>query len=244
MQAAREHSPPGRVSVQVWGIAHARSVDISLRYMEKVENRSMKREAYEALLAKLLNNELVAGEILNRRAVAQELGMSVAPVLEAMLQLENEGFFESIPRKGTQVRAIRREDVIGMAVVREALECQAARMYCGEPVKDAYDDLLPLARDLDQTAVGEPNHWEREIEFHAGLVGLAKCQMLSDEFRRCIRLNMFFAINKLYTGSASKDHQSHEELLSKLCTKDPENAETLIRGHVRSGKGELPAYLP
>ncbi len=211
--------------------------------MPKSEARSMKREAYEALLSKLLNNELVAGQILNRRQVAQELGMSVAPVLEAMLQLENEGFFESIPRKGTQVRAITREDVIGMAVVREALECQAARLYCGEPVERGRDDLLPLALELDETAPGHPQHWEREIEFHSRLVSLADCRMLSDEYQRCIHLNMFFAINKLYTTEAQSDRQSHEELLRRLTTEDPDEAEQVVRSHVRSGKGALPAFL-
>ena len=56
---------------------------------------------YEHLLENFLQNELVPGHILNRREIAQQLGVSVAPVLEAFLQLEMEGFVESIPRKGT-----------------------------------------------------------------------------------------------------------------------------------------------
>lgn len=204
---------------------------------------SLKQQAYEAIRGKLLQNQLVAGQIFNRRAIAEELGMSVAPVLEAMVQLENEGFLESIPRKGTQVRPVRREDVVGMSIVREALECQAARLYCGSKIKDATPELKPLALKLDQTGAGHPNHWEMELEFHTKLVALAGVPLLSDEFSRCIHLNMFFAINKLFPGETDKNRNSHEELLQILAECGPDEAETHLRKHVRSGKGPLSEVL-
>ncbi len=201
------------------------------------QKRSLKQHVYHELLAKLLNNELIPGQILNRRAVAEELGVSVAPVLEAMLQLESEGFLESIARKGTQVRLIGQEDVVGMLVVREALECQAARMYCGEKLEQAMGLLLPLARELESESAAHPHHWIQELEFHAALVGLADCRMLSDEYKRCIHLNMFFGINRFYPSVGERGRMSHEQLLEQLTTRDPDEAERIIRAHVRSGKG-------
>ena len=201
------------------------------------ERRSLKQHVYDALLARLLNNELIPGQILNRRAVAEELGVSVAPVLEAMLQLESEGFLESIARKGTQVRLIDQDDVVGMLVVREALECQAARMYCGEKVEQGMNVLLPLAGELESESASHPHHWMQELEFHTALVGLADCRMLSDEYKRCIHLNMFFGINRFYPRVGERGRMSHELLLQQLTTRDPEDAERAIRAHVRSGKG-------
>lgn len=201
---------------------------------------SLKRKAYEEILAKLLQNDVVAGQIINRRAVAAELGMSVAPVLEAMIELENEGFLRSLPRQGTQVRAIQLRDVAGMLAVPEAFECAAARLYSGARLMQAMDSLLPLARALDATAPGNPHHWEREIEFHGRLVDCAGVAKLSTDFRRCIRLNMFFAINRLSAARARKrDAQSHEELLQRLAGAHPDRAEAAVRGHIRSGKGRL-----
>ena len=46
-----------------------------------------------------LERELKPGEIINRRQIATRLDMSVAPVLEAMLRLESEGYLETLPRK-------------------------------------------------------------------------------------------------------------------------------------------------
>ena len=99
-----------------------------------VQNESLSSKAYNYLVKSLLKNELVPGDSINRRDIADKLGMSVAPVLEAMLQLESEEYLESVPRKGTIVKPIRIDDVTGQLIVREALECAAARYYCGKPV--------------------------------------------------------------------------------------------------------------
>ena len=69
-------------------------------------------EVYEALLARLMSGELLPGQLINRRDVAAQLGTSTAPVLEAMKQLEFDGYLETLPRKGTQVRIISEERLL------------------------------------------------------------------------------------------------------------------------------------
>ncbi len=216
---------------------------MSRRGSNDQSKQTLSRTAYDALLERLLNNKLVPGEILNRRDLAAELGMSVAPVLEAVVQLEMEGFLESIARKGTQVRPIRTEDVFGMLVIREALECQAARMYCGEPVRNRLDELRPLAKELEQSNPEQPEYWKNEIVFHRALVDLANCSRLSEEFQRCMHLNVFYAIHKLTMTSVGLNHRRHDRLLDELLVPDPDHAERVVREHVRSGKGSLVARL-
>lgn len=207
------------------------------------QKTSLASQAYRALLDRLLRNELVPGEILNRRSVAEELGISVAPVLEAMLQLEHEGFLDTIPRKGTRVRPVRAEDVIGSLIVREALECQAARIYCGPIIAQHVEELRPLARGIEETRPDEAEHWEHEIRFHQALVDLAGIPMLSEEFRRCIQLNVFFRLNKLLASTREHDQRHHDRLLTELAVATPDVAEQLTRDHVRSGKGHLLNHL-
>lgn len=201
--------------------------------------KSLSRHVYGVLLDGLLANELVPGELLNRRDVARDLGVSVAPVLEAMLQLEMEGFLESIPRKGTRVRPIRREDVIGQLVVREALECGAGRLYCGDLVVAHYEELLQLANRVDGFQDESPGRWETEIAFHQRLVRLTEIGPLIREFERNFRLNVFYRINHVLGAPTGHVVNRHTELLEELTSGDPEKAERAIRRHVRSGKGHL-----
>ena len=90
-----------------------------------METVSLSQRIYDSLLKKILSNEYPSGTILNRRAIAAEYHVSVAPVLEAMLQLEKDGLLETIPRKGTRVTVIRSEQVSGYLLIREALEIAA-----------------------------------------------------------------------------------------------------------------------
>jgi len=200
---------------------------------------SLSRQVYDTLLNKLLNNELISGQILNRRQVAADLGVSVAPVLEAMLILEMEGFLESIPRKGTQVRPIAPEDVHGQLILREALECQAARLYCGEGIEKNEASLLRLADKMDKSAPFVPEHWREDLNFHHALIKITGVDALIKEYHRVIHLNIFHAVNRLTQIHDNADPSNHRKLVQKLKTRDPDEAERIIRAHVRSGKGRL-----
>ena len=91
---------------------------------------SLAAEAYEFVKQRILRGELPMGQVISRRKIAAELGMSFLPVSEALLRLEFEGLLESRPRAGTRVRIPSREDVRGHYIVREALEVQAAMLFC------------------------------------------------------------------------------------------------------------------
>ena len=206
---------------------------MSTRDSEVKQNLS--KNVYDVLLERLLNSDLVPGEILNRRAVAEELGTSVAPVLEAMLQLESEGFLESIPRKGTIVSPIREKDVRGQLIVREALECQAVRMYCGRPVEENESRLLPVAAEIDN-ATSSRDRMRRDIDLHKMLIRLTDCDSLVDEYDRIMKVQVFHIMNRFLTEDDKRVHWSHVELVQSLKEPDPDKAERVMREHLRSGK--------
>jgi GntR family transcriptional regulator, rspAB operon transcriptional repressor len=200
---------------------------------------SLSRQAYDALLARLFDGVHEPGDLLNRREVATSLEMSVAPVLEAMVQLEAEGFLESIPRRGTRVRLVRREDLRGQTILREALEREAARYYCGDPVRDHMDELLRFADAIDRAASGHRDYLEADLQLHSALVRLAGVPALSDEYERVMRLSIFQQIGSLAPPEDRAYRDSHERLVRTLAESDPETAGTLLRRHIRSGKRYL-----
>ncbi len=200
---------------------------------------SLSKQVYEKLIDQIFNNQLIPGELINRREIASKLGVSVAPTLEAMLQLEVEGFLETIPRKGTRIRVITDEDLRGQVILRQALECQAARLYSGRAIIENKTRLLRLAQEVDNSVVGTRENWQSEIIFHRALVELANCQALFREFNKVMRLNLFFSANKTTTINFNTRFdqivKSHSELVSSLQTEDSDRAEKLLREHLTSG---------
>src|SRR3954470_6109701 len=106
---------------------------------------SLSSEAYNIVRQRILRGDLPIGQIVSRRKLAAELGMSCLPVSEALLRLEIEGLLESRPRAGTRVRIPTRDDVRGHFVVREALEVQAAILFTRQATAAERRELRTLA---------------------------------------------------------------------------------------------------
>ena len=106
---------------------------------------TMAQQAYVHILDRVLRNEFKPGDWIDRRRIASELKASLMPVAEAVQRLTAEGILVSTSRRGTQVRVPSREDIRGQLLVREALEAQCARLYCGERVRGEFKRLRRLA---------------------------------------------------------------------------------------------------
>ena len=197
---------------------------------------TMKQRAYTDILGRIMDGRYSPGHLLNRRGVAQELRMSAAPVHEAMIELECAGFVEALPRLGTRVRHARVEDLRGHLIVREALECQAARMICGEPVISRLKTLRPLAHPADCIELPYSERARHEVDFHIALVELADCPALLREYRRVMQIGLFYRINLLMPVQSSELINSHISLLEELADSTPDAAADAVRRHVWSGK--------
>ena len=214
---------------------------------------ALSNRVYNDILGRILSGRMKPGEVFNRRQVAAELGVSVAPVLEAMLELESEGLIQTLPRRGTRVRLPGIHDVWGQFVLREALECQAARLYCGEPVRRHMPRLLRLAEALDRLDVKSVEYVREQIRFHHYLVSLANCPPLTEAFERVMKLSLLHAAANRDADPQQGGMARHAQLVQVLQTNDADAAEAAMRAHVHvaaplpanddSSQPSLPAWL-
>jgi DNA-binding GntR family transcriptional regulator len=206
-----------------------------------MSDKALSQKAYEHILGRILAKKQLPGDIVNRRAIADELGMSVSPVQEAIGRLAMEGFVEVLPRRVTRVRIIRPEDFRAQVVVRTALECQAARMYCGEPVRSNEERLLELAREVDASRRGEHINWPAEIRFHRALVELVDSEGFLAEYDRVMRLGHFLLVSTFSERSPfpiDRSRSWHGQMIGALQTEDPDEAEAVVRSHIEAGRGD------
>jgi len=89
--------------------------------------RVFREEIREQLIADILSGRLPPGSRIVETRLAQQFGVSQAPVREALRDLALFGFVVSSPFRGTQVREISPEDLLEIYPVRAALEGVAAR---------------------------------------------------------------------------------------------------------------------
>ncbi len=104
-----------------------------------------------------LRGAIVAGELRPGQRVAQEevadlLGISVAPVREALRVLEQEGQVAYFPRRGYFVTELRIADLEEIYALRRLLEERAARHALPGLDAEQMAVMEQAARDCEQTA--------------------------------------------------------------------------------------------
>jgi len=192
------------------------------------------------------------GLALSRRKLADELKISVPPVMEALQRLEREGLVESKPRVGTRVRVPTKQDVEDRSQVREALETQAARLFAERATPEEKNELQQMGRRVDQLyAASESHSADRDFLFsvntyHMKLhLRIAECAR-SQALREAIEKEQVLIFNWLYETAVERRMLAsdfHERLTEALTTGTPEQADAAMRQHIRFGLNEVLSKL-
>lgn len=209
---------------------------------------SRAKHAYLTLRERILRADYPFGTILSPRQLARQFGMSLIPVAEALQRLEHEGLVERRPRAGTRVKIPTPEEVRGLYIVREALECQAARLCAVHATAAERVELRTLAVELDRrfSESGSVTLKDRNklydlhtkhVHLHTRIADAARCQTLWQAIER----NHVLLFNFLYDVAAQRTVLPpgfHTELVEPIVRGDPEKADAAMRLHVRYGLSE------
>jgi DNA-binding GntR family transcriptional regulator len=206
-----------------------------MRQFEKTPG--LAAEAYQVVRRRILRGELALGQVISRRKLATELGMSFLPVSEALQRLEVEGLLESRPRAGTRVRIPTREDVRGCFVVREALEVQAAILFTREATAAERRELFDLAARVDALAAQStrpPVYTVLHHRLHRRIAQCARSRVLTDALERTHVLASIW-LGLLRRPAATDAPRRHEQLLAALASGNPDRAAAAMRDHIAVG---------
>jgi DNA-binding GntR family transcriptional regulator len=155
--------------------------------MEKAATSPIRRELLkekiaEAIRGWILDGTLRPGERVVELVAAARLGVSRAPLREALLLLERDGLVRTTPNRGAVVTKLAPADIREIFEIREALETLAARrLRAGlTPAKRAR--LVDALRDLEQAARARslPRFSEADLRFHRALWDLAGNRHLAE----------------------------------------------------------------
>ncbi|MCT4596712.1 MAG: GntR family transcriptional regulator [Vallitalea sp.] len=123
---------------------------------------------FNTLREAILKGELIAGERLMEKQLAERMGVSRTPIREAIRKLELEGLVVMIPRKGAEVARITHKDIKDVLEVRAALEELAVKIACN---KITDEDLTKLKRTTEEFQIAcnykdIDDIIKKDVEFH------------------------------------------------------------------------------
>jgi len=188
----------------------------------------------EYVVEAIMNGEFEPGDRIVESSLARQLGVSQAPVREAIRDLVMMGFLETEPYKGTSVRSFSAEDLYEVYTVRAALEALSARLAASrltdedaENLQHILDEMVKAGREHDLDGMTRLDN-----EFHETILQISGNKVLYQLWK-----TLQFGYWTIVTARMSSFDLEmlairHEELLEALKTRDPDKARRAMRRHI------------
>lgn len=206
--------------------ATPRSVPL-LRYV-------LRSQVRDVLLERIVEGHYKPGARLVETQIARELGVSQAPVREALRDLESVGVVETTAFRGARVRNPSRAELLEAYPVRAALESLAASEAAGRITEAQLNQLEELIVQMENAAkVGNARRQAMaNAQFHGLIVEAAQNSTL-------LRLWAFlepWARTYLTAVRSGVDLNElavrHRKILTPLRNRDAEGAAAAMRDHL------------
>ncbi|TGU45593.1 GntR family transcriptional regulator [bacterium M00.F.Ca.ET.152.01.1.1] len=148
--------------------------DPELAKNEKLDDSLTRWRVLEAIRWRLISGGYRPSEKIKLRPLAQELGTSVTPIREALLQLVAAGALIHSPQRSIVVPAANRETYSEVRGLRIILEPRIAAFATAEISLGQIEHLEDLARKLDRRDPDDVTEYKVDlVNFHFGLYSAA-----------------------------------------------------------------------
>lgn len=186
----------------------------------ELESLSLVELAVKRLSREILSGRSDPGERLVEEQLTRRLGISRAPLREALRLLAQQGLVEHIPRRGVRVATLSAQDVRELYDVRDVLERHALRH--GLPVernaqlagvRSALEIMREATRAGDRMVIADAHR-----RFHVALVAVGGNRQLSALYESVlVRLQLYMAVNLRREAEAARPADGvarHERLFA------------------------------
>lgn len=183
--------------------------------------------AVARLKYEILSGATDPGERLVEEQLTRRLGISRAPLREALRLLAEQGLVEHTPRRGSRVATLSDRDVHELYAVRDVLERHVVSTTL--PLRDpalldgmraAVETMRVAATSGDRLAISDAHRG-----FHVALAGLGGNRQLSQVYDQVLtKIQLYMALNLRREAETTADPMDgvrrHSRLLTAIETED------------------------
>ncbi|MFF9349022.1 GntR family transcriptional regulator [Streptomyces sp. NPDC014734] len=200
-------------------------------------------QVYELLRKAIVEGDLAPNDRVVESEIARRLGVSQAPVREAVKQLAREGLLMHVPRRGHFVVEISSKDAEYARQVREPLERLAAQLATENLTEEHLGELDGLVERMRTAADANDvsSFRDADIEFHttvgriSGNPFLVRMWEVLEPSLRALRA----ISDPLFEGDRQAMADEHGRLVNLLRDGDADRAADAFGDHA-AGRGPVP----
>ncbi len=192
---------------------------------------------FETLKKEILDLKLEPGKMLSENEICDRFGVSRTPVRDALRLLQEQGFVETIPYRGTYVTLLSLDNIKQMIYMRAAVETMVLRdfMHVQTPMM-AEDIRHAIAQQ--RAAVGEPGFepeqfYRMDAEMHSIWFAAVRRQKLWDMLQaQQLHYTRFRMLDFLTETDFMRIIGEHEEMFRLIDSRDEKRLEEALKEHL------------
>jgi DNA-binding GntR family transcriptional regulator len=195
----------------------------------------------------IMDRQLLPGEKIPQEKLAEDLGISRTPLINALKFLEKEKLVQSIPRRGFFMRTFTNKEMISIFELREVLEGLAARK-AAQKITDK--EIAQLGTFFKQFAgdkdINDIRAYAREDRrFHKFLLDIGAKEFLKSilETYNIISYSYQVVAPEGLVRHPRETIREHRAIIEAIANRDAEAAENLMRRHFLKSRAVLQESL-
>lgn len=192
--------------------------------IEKISSVTLRQKVYEQLRANIMAAELLPGEVISLRGLADEFGVSLLPVREAVWQLESENILVVESNKRIQVNHLTKVEFQEVLNLRLLLESEAVDKACQRRTKGSITRVERHLQAMKKHAgVHHKKYIKKNDEFHQSIYACAKSPLLVELIQRLLaRVNPYIFLFAIEGRDLSSAVQCHQDMFTGFSEGDSE----------------------
>ena len=203
------------------------------------QNKNLTLRVYNRMKQMLLEHAFPPRHRLCYASLAQRLGVSCTPVIDALKMLHHEGYINTAPKRGFYVPTPSTEEIDDLLAFKEILEFGSIEKAIRKRTIRRLS-LLRLKKEAYERSLFSKSRRKRyllDIDFHTFIVGMTGNPLIVSQYREiCRRIHVHAPISHLAGKDKSIMIEEHQRLYDAVRFKDVEMAKKVLKEHPCSHK--------
>jgi len=198
--------------------------------IERISVKTLRQEVYDQLRDKIISAEILPGETVSLRGLAEKFGVSLMPVREALWQLESERIIVIESNKRIRVNTLTAKEMKEALSLRLLLESTAAEKACDLRPEEAVPKVRGILEAMEASLDRPKIYMRRNTQFHFSIYAYSDSPLLLDMLNRLwARVFPYSYTYAILNQDKTEAMRSHWEMFGAFAERDKKRLTNALR---------------
>jgi DNA-binding GntR family transcriptional regulator len=206
--------------------------------IEKISVKTLRQEVYDQLRDKIISAEILPGETVSLRGLAERFGVSLMPVREALWQLESERIIVIESNKRIRVNTLTATEMEEALRLRLMLESTAAERACELRPEGAIPKVRSILEAMEAALDRPKIYMRRNTQFHFSIYAYSDSPLLLEILNRLwARVFPYVYTFAILNQDKADAMRSHRQMLEAFVDRDKKGMTDALRQDLEQAAG-------